>query len=80
MIYCLVPHVAQHWEHMRLFLSYSSMEQVALETARAILASGGDEDWCVITAYEGVDEAHAQFTYWVQGGRLHRDAVPSPSP
>lgn len=80
MVYVLVPHTARGWAHARIFLSYAFVEQIALQTARAIVATGGQEDWCTITAYEGTDEVLPRFVYWVEGGRLFRDDVPSPSP
>jgi hypothetical protein len=80
MIYVLIPHAAQHWDHMRIFVTYALMEQVALRTAFALVREGKDENWCTVTAYEGTDEAHPHFLYWVQNGRLQREPVPSPSP
>jgi len=80
MLYVLIPHTAQHWEHMRIFGSFAAMEQVALQTAIALVREGQSENWCTVMAYEGTDELHPHFLYWVQNGRLQRDAVPSPSP
>ncbi len=80
MIYVLIPHTAQDWEHSRIFLTYAMVEQIALRTAQQLVREGRDEDWCSITGYDGVDEVHPRFLYWVGGGRLQREPVPSPSP
>ena len=80
MIYVLLPHTAKTWEHARIFLSYALVEQITLQTARALVRGGELEDWCTITAYDGMDEVHPVFVFWVEGGRLHRESVPSPSP
>jgi hypothetical protein len=80
MIYVLIPHTAQRWDHMRIFLTFALMEQTVIRTANALVREGKSENWCTVTAYDGTDEVQSHFLYWVQNGRLQRSPVPSPSP
>ena len=79
-MYLVVPRTSRGWEHNRVFFTYSSMEQLVLQTAKCIVESGGSEDWCVVIGYDGVDEGHPAFMYWVESGCLYRDKFPNPSP
>jgi len=81
MLYLLVPRMYRSWTDLRVFLSYAAAEAVALQTARAIEAGGGDPDWCILVGMEGVDEVLPHFLYTlVDSRRLHREPWPSPSP
>ena len=80
MIYMLVPHVARSRLDVRMFDSFSSVEQLALRVARALESEGKCPDWCEIIAYDGMDEMYPAFIYTLLGSfRLHRDHWPSPS-
>jgi len=81
MMYVLVPHVSEVWEHVRFFSTYASVEAVALRTARAIEAQGGDPDWCIVVGLDGIEELTPHFLFTLVGSaRLHREPWPTPSP
>lgn len=81
MLFALVPHAATTHEMVRFFSSYSSAEQAALVAAKDFERRMFDPDWCVIIAYEGIDELLPTFLYRVVGSsRLSREKWPSPSP
>jgi hypothetical protein len=79
MIYILFPHGGDCHD-TRVFLSFSYVEQEALRMAHLRKGWGVDPDWCVIHAYEGVDELTPIWGYSVDSFlRLRRYPI-SPSP
>lgn len=81
MLYVLIPHAAESWEHFRMFSSYSAAEQIALHVAKERVTQARDPDWCSIIGYSvGIDEFHPVFIYTiVDATRLHRERLPIPS-
>lgn len=81
MLYVLIPHTAQTWEHFRMFASYTAVEQTALHVARERAANHQDPDWCFIIGYDaGIDEYHPMFVYTIlDPTRLGRERLPTPS-
>lgn len=81
MLYVLIPHMAESWEHFRMFSSYSAVEQIALHVARERASKGHDPDWCSIIGYNsGIDEYHPVFLYTIVGmTHLQRERLPTPS-
>ena len=81
MLYVLIPRTYRSWDHLRMFLTYAAVEAVAIQTARAIAAQGGNPDWCIVVGMEGVDEVIPHFLYTLVGtSRLHREPWPTPLP
>lgn len=57
MIYILIPNEIDSFFEIRVFSSYSSVEQAAKDEGRERRSKGFDPDWCRIFAYAiGVDE------------------------
>jgi len=81
MLYVLVPHAAESLEEFRFFTSFGMAEQVIFRAAKDYASKGQDPNWCVLFAYDGIDALFPVFSYTlVAPDRLHREAVPSPSP
>jgi hypothetical protein len=81
MLYILVPHQARSQDDIRYFATFSMAEQAVFLAAQGYARSGEDPDWCVLLAYDGVDELRPVFVYsLVAVDRLRRDPYPSPSP
>lgn len=65
---------------VRVFTSFSHMEQEVLRMARLRQSWGSTPDWCTVHAYEGVDELVPVWGYYVHSTlSLVRYAL-SPSP
>ena len=80
MIYIIVPHVKTSWDDVRVFTSYSAAEQAVLTAAKGFAAAGYEPDWCLLVAYEGVDELRPVFLFTISDGWLYRQPYPTPSP
>jgi hypothetical protein len=78
MIYILFPHDSKNF---RIFTNYTAAEQAILRSAKGFEREGHDPDWCILIAYEGIDELYPVFVYNLVGSNyLVREEVPSPSP
>jgi hypothetical protein len=81
MLYILIPHQAKSQEDFRYFTTFAMAEQSIFLAAKGYESRGDDPDWCVLIAYDGVDELRPVFVYSVLASdRLRRDPYPSPSP
>jgi hypothetical protein len=79
MIYILFPHGGER-DDVRVFTSFSHVEQEALRMAHLRKSWGVSPDWCVIYAYEGVDELKPYWGYAVDSFLRLRRYPLSPSP
>ena len=81
MLYALIPHAARSHEDFRYFANFAMAEQAVFLAAQGYERTGHDPDWCILIAYDGVDELRPVFLYSViASDRLRRDPYPSPSP
>ncbi len=63
-----------------MFVSFAAAEQAIFGPAIWYQLNRGDPDWCVLIAYEGIDELRPVFLYRVLApDRLSREPYPSPS-
>ena len=53
MIYVLIP---KDRTAMRIFTSFSSLEQVVINEVHVRAAIGMEPDWCFVLEYDGLDE------------------------
>jgi hypothetical protein len=79
MIYVLFPHAGER-DDVRIFTSFSHVEQEALRMAQLRKGWGVDPDWCAIYAYEGVDELKPYWGYFVHSSMVLKRYPLSPSP
>jgi hypothetical protein len=79
MIYVLFPHGGER-DDVRIFTSFSHVEQEALRMARLRKEWGVETDWCAIYAYEGVDELKPYWGYFVDSSLVLRRYSLSLSP
>ena len=75
MIYLLVPTGNSEWDDMRIFTTFSSVEQVVAKGINECKARGHHERWCFVIAYDGADELHPQWGYMIYEGYLQRCAI-----
>lgn len=75
MIYLLVPTGNAEWDDMRLFTSFSAVEQVALQEAQIRKQQRILDAWCFVIAYDGVDELYPLWGYHIIDGMLQRFAI-----
>lgn len=72
MIYLLVPVDTPVWTKMRLFSSFSSLEQVVATELNERRSRGESDQWCFVIAYEGTDELSPLWGYTIYDGYLQR--------
>ena len=65
MIFMLVPFGNAEWEDIRLFTTYSSMEQVMVKTAKKRVEQNMEPQWCFGVAYDGNDELQVVWNYHI---------------
>ncbi len=75
MIYLLVPTGNPDWDDMRLFSSFSMVEQVVAKGIEDCRKCGRSERWCFVIAYDGVDELRPLWGYMIYEGYLQRCAI-----
>lgn len=75
MIYLLVPTGNSEWDDMRIFTTFSSVEQVVNKGIKECKARGQHERWCFVIAYDGSDELHPVWGYMIYDGYLQRCAI-----
>jgi hypothetical protein len=75
MLYLLVPTGNPEWEDMRMFTSFSAVEQVALREAKTRNQQRIMDAWCFVIAYDGVDELRPVWGYHIIDGYLQRFAI-----
>ena len=75
MIYLLVPTGNAEWDDMRLFTSFSRVEQVVAKGMAERKAQRADERWCFVIAYDGTDELYPVWGYVIYDGYLQRRAI-----
>lgn len=75
MLYLLVPTGNPEWEDMRLFTSFSAVEQVAVTEATRRKQQRILDAWCFVVAYEGTDELRPVWGYYLIDGQLQRCAI-----
>ena len=75
MLYLLVPTGNPEWEDMRMFTSFSTVEQVAVTEAKRRKQERILDAWCFVIAYDGVDELVPMWGYYLIEGQLHRYAI-----
>jgi len=75
MLYLLVPTGTPEWSDMRVFTSFSAVEQIVEREALRRNQQRITDAWCYVIAYEGVDELHPVWGYYLIDGRLQRFAI-----
>lgn len=75
MIYLLIPRGDSDWKDMRMFTSFSSVEQVVDAGIKDRAARNVDTRWCFVVAYEGTDELSPVWGYMIYEGYLQRCAI-----
>jgi hypothetical protein len=75
MIYLLVPTGNSEWEDMRIFTTFSAVEQVVNKGIEERVARGERDRWCFVIAYDGTDELHPLWGYMIYEGYLQRCAI-----
>ncbi len=75
MIYLLVPTGHPDWDDMRIFTSFSMVEQVVAKGIEDRRKAGQSERWCFVIAYNGTDELHPLWGYMIYDGYLQRCAI-----
>jgi hypothetical protein len=75
MIYLLVPTGNPEWEDMRIFTTFSAVEQVVAKGIEERIARREHERWCFVIAYDGEDELRPLWGYMIYEGYLQRCAI-----
>ena len=75
MIYLLVPTGHPEWDDMRMFTSFSAVEQVVAKGIDERTSKGQSERWCFVIAYDGTDELRPVWGYMIYDGYLQRCAI-----
>ncbi len=75
MIYLLVPTGSPEWDDMRMFTSFSAVEQVVYQGIEERKARRENERWCFVIAYDGTDEVFPVWGYMIYDGYLQRCAI-----
>lgn len=65
MIFLLVPTGNAEWSDMRMFTSYSSVEQVMKQGIQQCRNKKRFVQWCFVVAYEGGDEVYPVFEFHI---------------
>lgn len=76
MIYMLVPIWAE-FHDIRLFTTYSAMEDVVLKFARSRKERNVPVEWCIVLAFDGGDELDPVWNYHINSVTLRLDRVPA---
>jgi hypothetical protein len=77
MVFMLVPTGGAEWEDMRIFTTYSAVEQVMKRGIEERRAKNKHVEWCFVVQYEGTDEVRPVFTYHItESGNIIR-TIPS---
>lgn len=66
MIYMLVPRGGAEWEDIRLFSTFSAVEDVMNRVKG---------DWCFTIAFDGMDELKPVFLYSFKNGMIFRTPI-----
>lgn len=77
MLYLLVPTGDAEWKDMRLFTTFSAVEQVVSRGMDECRRANLSERWCFVIAYEGTDELRPVWGYTIYEGYLQRCAITS---
>ena len=75
MLYLLVPTGNPEWMDMRMFTSFSAVEQVVITEAKRRKQQRIVDAWCFVIAYDGVDELVPMWGYYLIEGSLQRFAI-----
>ncbi len=75
MLYLLVPVGSTEWRDMRLFTTFSAVEQVVNKGIEEMREAGVPERWCFVVAYDGTDELRPVWGYTIYEGYLQRYAI-----
>jgi hypothetical protein len=75
MIYLLVPTGNPEWDDMRLFTTFSAIEQVVAKGIEERRERRENERWCFVIAYDGEDELRPLWGYTIYDGYLQRCAI-----
>lgn len=75
MIYLLVPIGNPDWDDMRIFTSFSRVEQVVAKEIVERKKRGQSDGWCFVIAYDGTDELFPLWGYVIYDGYLQRCAI-----
>lgn len=79
MIFLLIPTGSPDWEDLRMFTTYSSVEQVMKRGIEQRRAKKKHIEWCFVIAYTGDDEIYPTFEFHItETGDIIR-TIPSPS-
>ncbi len=75
MLYILVPTGGAEWHDMRLFTTFSAVEQVVAKEIQERRSEGLPDRWCFVIAYDGTDELRPVWGYTIYEGYLQRYAL-----
>ena len=75
MLYLLVPIGNSEWQDMRLFTTFSAVEQVVEREVKVRKNNRLPEVWCSVIAYDGTDELRPVWGYYSMDGYLQRFAI-----
>lgn len=65
MIYLLVPTGGADWKDLRMFTSYTCVEQIVKQGIQQRHIQHRHLDWCFVIAYEGTDELRSVFEFHI---------------
>ncbi len=65
MIYLLVPTGNAEWTDLRMFTSFSCVEQIMKQGIERRRIQRRHVEWCFVVAYEGGDEIYPAFEYHI---------------
>lgn len=65
MIYLLVPTGGAEWTDLRMFTSYTCVEQIVKQGIQQRYIQRRHIDWCFVIAYEGTDELRPVFEFHI---------------
>lgn len=75
MLYLLVPTGSPEWDDMRIFTTFSAVEQVVDKGIAERRKQRQNERWCFVIAYDGTDELVPVWGYMIYDGYLQRCAI-----
>jgi len=75
MLYLLVPIGNSEWQDMRIFTSFSAVEQVVDREVKNRRTNKLPDAWCSVIAYDGTDELSPVWGYYIIDGYLQRFAI-----
>lgn len=79
MLYVLFPHGGER-DDIRVFATYAIIEQEVIRMATLRKSWGVNPDWCLVIAYDGVDELVPIWGYYVTSSMLLGRYAINPSP